>query len=191
MPPYNPSIHSLSDDEYPTFGPVKFHETEDIEKYEPSGFHPVHLGEMYDDGRYKIIHKLGSGGFSTVWLAYDVREHRYVALKIITSEASQTYRDSSFAQQFITTQMQLLGSEVFSRPLGQFWFDGPNGRHLCEVLPVLGPSISNTSHDKCRIRPSISRKLAFQAARALAYLHSQGLCHGGKLISKSYFPDLC
>jgi len=38
-------------------------DTEDLERYERGGFHPVHLGDRYDDGRYKVIHKLGAGGF--------------------------------------------------------------------------------------------------------------------------------
>jgi hypothetical protein len=32
-------------------------DSEDLERYEPGGFHPVHLGDYYDDTRYKIVHK--------------------------------------------------------------------------------------------------------------------------------------
>ena len=39
--------------------------------YRPGGFHPVCLGDTLKDDRYKIYHKLGFGGFSTVWLAND------------------------------------------------------------------------------------------------------------------------
>ena len=38
---------------------------EDLENYEPGGFHPIHLGDIYD-ASYRIVHKLGFGGFSTV-----------------------------------------------------------------------------------------------------------------------------
>jgi hypothetical protein len=43
-------------------------DTEDVERYQRGGFHPVHLGDVYDE-RYRVVHKLGAGGFSTVWLA--------------------------------------------------------------------------------------------------------------------------
>lgn len=46
---------------------------EDISKYNPGGFHPVCLGDTFKDGRYQVHHKLGWGGYSTVWLAKDKR----------------------------------------------------------------------------------------------------------------------
>ena len=55
---------------------------EDAERfsgYRPGGYHPVHLGERYgDEGRYKILHKLGNGTYSTVWLAEDLAAIKYV-----------------------------------------------------------------------------------------------------------------
>jgi hypothetical protein len=42
-----------------------------LSSYRPGGYHPVCLGDTSKDGRYKIHHKLGWGGFSTVWLAND------------------------------------------------------------------------------------------------------------------------
>jgi hypothetical protein len=49
---------------------------ESLSRYQPGGYHPVHLGDTFGNGRYKIHHKLGWGGFSTVWLAKD-RESVY------------------------------------------------------------------------------------------------------------------
>lgn len=44
-----------------------------IEDNRPGSFHPVHLGDTFHDGQYKVLRKLGEGGFSTVWLARDVK----------------------------------------------------------------------------------------------------------------------
>ena len=42
-----------------------------IFSYLEDRFHPVHLGDVYRDGRYRVIHKLGAGAYSTVWAARD------------------------------------------------------------------------------------------------------------------------
>lgn len=44
---------------------------EKISRYRPGGFHPITLGNSFKQGRYTVVHKLGYGGFSTVWVAYD------------------------------------------------------------------------------------------------------------------------
>jgi hypothetical protein len=46
---------------------------EPLHRYKPGGYHPVHLGECFNFGRYQILHKLGWGGWATVWLAKDHR----------------------------------------------------------------------------------------------------------------------
>lgn len=46
-------------------------EVEWIEDYRPGGYHPVMLGDLFND-KYKVIRKLGYGGYSTVWLAQDL-----------------------------------------------------------------------------------------------------------------------
>ena len=44
---------------------------EELSKYSPGGYHPIRLNDILHDGRYQILHKLGFGSFSTVWLARD------------------------------------------------------------------------------------------------------------------------
>lgn len=60
---------------------------EDLD-YDQGGFHPVHLGDSFDNNHYRVIHKLGYGGYATVWLAQDNKRHRYVALKILAARVS-------------------------------------------------------------------------------------------------------
>jgi serine/threonine-protein kinase SRPK3 len=42
-------------------------EEEGKDRYHVDGFHPVRLGELYND-KYKVLRKLGFGRYSTVWL---------------------------------------------------------------------------------------------------------------------------
>jgi hypothetical protein len=43
-------------------------EIECVEEYRPlpGGFHPISIGDKSSGGRYKVIHKLGFGGFFIV-----------------------------------------------------------------------------------------------------------------------------
>ncbi|MCJ1341838.1 hypothetical protein MMC31_000016 [Peltigera leucophlebia] len=65
-----------------TFVNDQMHEAEDFYHYGPGGLHPVHLGHLLDGSRYKVVHKLGQGTSSTVWLARDRSLCKYVAVKI-------------------------------------------------------------------------------------------------------------
>ncbi|KAM6536459.1 hypothetical protein FALCPG4_002463 [Fusarium falciforme] len=152
-------------------------DTEDVERYEPGGFHPVHLGDKFDKGRYRVAHKLGAGGFSTVWLARDLVESSWVALKIVLAEESESVEASATLTHRILSES--VNDPRFVTYKRYFHIDGPNGRHLCLVLPVLGPSAYRLSHYlESRLQPKVARSVALQAAQALAHLHSRGLCHG-------------
>lgn len=48
-----------------------FFDQERMGGYKPDVYHPVSLGDRFKDDRYQIYHKLGWGGYSTVWLAKD------------------------------------------------------------------------------------------------------------------------
>jgi serine/threonine protein kinase len=53
-------------------------------------YHPVNIGDILGEkeNQYEVIHKLGSGGFSTVWLARQANKKRYFALKILCANAT-------------------------------------------------------------------------------------------------------
>ena len=53
------------------------------------GYHHVRVGDVYNS-RYKVLHKLGWGYFSTVWLVWDTKESRYGALKVVKSASHYT-----------------------------------------------------------------------------------------------------
>ncbi|KAJ9416107.1 hypothetical protein QL093DRAFT_1077991 [Fusarium oxysporum] len=64
--------------------PVLYLPIEDVESpygYSPGGYHPICIGDHLTD-RYRVIHKLGYGSFSTIWLVRDEIASKYVALKV-------------------------------------------------------------------------------------------------------------
>lgn len=46
-------------------------EEEDMEDYKRGGYHYISVGDVFHEGRYITLRKLGWGHFSTVWLARD------------------------------------------------------------------------------------------------------------------------
>lgn len=60
-------------------------------------------------------------------------------------------------------------------PQEHFWHDGPNGRHLCIVMPVLGPSVAMA---KALEDVNLLKDVCSQISRGLAFLHSKGMAHG-------------
>ncbi|KAJ5153620.1 uncharacterized protein N7500_009059 [Penicillium coprophilum] len=99
--------------------------------------YPIHLGEVLNE-RYLVEHKLGFGGGSTVWMAFDQQDKREVALKVmalgkwsdneirIQNEIIKTVQDTSRLVIYAATFFLPRDEKVNHRVL---------------VVPVKGPSI--------------------------------------------------
>lgn len=162
---------------------------ENIEKYKRGGFHPIHLADTFKGGRYRILHKLGYGGFSTAWLARDEHLQRFFSLKVLTAEASD--------QQKELKMLRYLDQRAQGNPrrnsivyiLDNFTIEGPNGTHICYVSQIGGPSIAQLLDSPGQIAGSrrlhgpLARKLAGQLANAVFFMHSFGITHGGMMIA--------
>jgi hypothetical protein len=64
-----------------------FHAIDDVEhsyRYGPGGYHPVAIGDQLG-GYHCVLHKLGHGNYSAVWLARDETLQRLVATKVCTT----------------------------------------------------------------------------------------------------------
>jgi serine/threonine-protein kinase SRPK3 len=152
--------------------------------YRAGGFHPVHLGDQFKKDRYTVIHKLGYGGFATVWLARDLNRSRYVALKILAARLSRDCPEVEILRRLKESE-QHRGKAFVMSMLDHFWIEGPNGRHLCVVSEVGGPSIKQFNDcpglvsGSRRLNAVVARKMALQATEGLAYIHSTGTVHGG------------
>ncbi|KAK0106908.1 hypothetical protein ONS95_003625 [Cadophora gregata] len=158
--------------------PSGLERVENLAMYEVGGLHPVELGQSYQEGRYKIVHKLGNGGFSTTWLARDSRNNIYVALKFVASDASKGYGDLKTLRDISSAASTHAGTRYINHLLDEFFVDGPNGQHLCLVTKVLGANVAHVSSDFHRLSGKASQEVASQAVSALSYLHSLGICHG-------------
>ena len=160
---------------------------EDVEKYRSGGFHPIHLGDALKGGRYRVLHKLGYGGFSTVWLARDENQNRLVSLKVLTADASRQPTELQLLRHLDEHAQASPWRGNIIAALDDFTIDGPNGTHLCYVSQPGGPSLSAISDSPGevagtrRLRAPLARKLTRQLAKAVSFIHDVGIVHGGTL----------
>ncbi|KAJ7661665.1 kinase-like domain-containing protein [Mycena rosella] len=154
---------------------------EDWEDYKPGGYHPVKIGDAFSDNRYQIVRKLGWGHFSTVWLAWDSKMKRHVALKVVKSAAryTETALDEIKLLQRLITSSTPSGaanhpgrSHVISF-LDHFRHTGPNGTHVCMVFEVLGENLLGLvkRHQNKGVPMPIVKQIAKQVLLGLDYMH--------------------
>ncbi|KAG9232735.1 putative serine protein kinase [Amylocarpus encephaloides] len=185
-PPSTPPPRALKDDER-RFKTITL-PCEWLEDYRPGGYHPVLLGDVFNNGQYKVIRKLGEGSYSTVWLARDLRNSRYVALKILVSEISESTTELRILR-YITEVTPAEGARYITQLLDEFEHHGPNGIHKCVVLEPMGPSVNTLVEElpqfkhrrrgmKVRYPRQMAKAILKQSLQALAFLHENSIVHG-------------
>lgn len=135
----SPSSESSSDD-----GTENAGDEEDMEDYCKGGYHPVHVGEQYKDGKYTVVRKLGWGHFSTVWLSRDNTNGKHVALKVVRSAAHYTETaidEIKLLKKVVEANPNHPGKKYVVQLLDSFEHKGPNGTHVCMVFEVLGENL--------------------------------------------------
>ena len=169
---------------------------EDIQLYRPGGLHPLSIGDVFAKGRYKVLHKLGYGRSSTVWLARDQGpqgqspiSESLVALKVISAFESRKYEVAELAVLFkidaFISATQSTARDSIQVIKDHFIEEGLNGAHLCIVYQLAGPSLHSMTSapwraaGSRRLRGNLARKVAKQIASAVKLIHSAGVVHGG------------
>ncbi|XPT00654.1 Non-specific serine/threonine protein kinase [Ascochyta lentis] len=155
-------------------------DAEPLHRYHKGGYHPVHLGDLLKHGRYKILHKLGWGGYSTVWAARDLREQTYVAVKISVAEPTRQNHEFTVLRAIAAAHSDEPGRGYLMTMQDYFQLDGPNGTHDCLVIEFLGPSVADVldAHSSIERLPGIVAKtIAKQILLGLNYLHEQEIGH--------------
>ncbi|KAF2845256.1 kinase-like protein [Plenodomus tracheiphilus IPT5] len=155
-------------------------DTEPLHRYHKGGYHPVHLGDCLINGRYKVLHELGWGGYSTVWAARDTRNQTYVAVKIAVSEPNHQNRETTVLRTIGATHSDQPGYQYLMTMQDSFQIIGPNGTYACLVLELLGPSVADLfDAHSCieRLPGTLAKTIAKQALLGLCFLHEQKIAH--------------
>ncbi|XP_027365638.1 SRSF protein kinase 2 isoform X1 [Abrus precatorius] len=151
-------------------------EDEGTEDYRRGGYHAVRIGDTFNSGLYVVQSKLGWGHFSTVWLAWDTKHSRYVALKV--QKSAQHYTEAAMDE--ITILQQIAEGDPDDKKcvvklLDHFKHSGPNGQHVCMVFEYLGDNLLTLiKYSDYRGMPiSMVKEICFHILVGLDYLHKQ------------------
>ncbi|ATY59321.1 kinase-like domain [Cordyceps militaris] len=162
---------------------------ENIDRYCQGGLHPVCLHDTFKNGRYEVVHKLGWGRSSTIWLATDLKRDAFVALKIFTASSSANLsaaREVAMLKSF-QNRWYILAPKFYKA----FVHKGPNGSHICLITDFAGPSlqhlITKYRDRDYRLPLDVILRLSRQLIVATMNLHEAGIAHGNLSATKVVF----
>ncbi|KAG2143221.1 hypothetical protein BD769DRAFT_1348206, partial [Suillus cothurnatus] len=124
-----------------------------------------------------VLHKLGLGSMSTVWLAKDAVENRCVTPKIVIADLSSNNGESAILQWLGTRPRDHPGAKHIVQVHDSFQIQGLNGMHQVLVMDVLR-SLYSLIHQA--VFPQQWSSVCRQVVLGLAYLHQEAVVHGGK-----------
>lgn len=178
---------------FPTIQSDQLVEEEELPDYKPDRFYPVRLGEIFR-GRYQAIAKLGFGTSSTTWLARDLKDCQYVALKIYV-HTSLVHRELPFYHH-IARRMENSSPQKrvnIRKLLDSFQLAGPCGTHIALVFEAAQMSLRDM---KSVFRPDgfdedFVRGAIFELLKILDFLHTYGATvhtdvHPGNMLLGAY-----
>ena len=114
---------------YSTSNSSDYSEESDSLKYNPGG-------EILND-KYLLISELGSGTFSTVWLAYNINNKKYCAVKIQDSNEIETgLEESKLLNRFKNERCPYINKLIES-----FHHRTEYGEHICMVSDLMAGSL--------------------------------------------------
>ncbi|MGH7468648.1 MAG: protein kinase domain-containing protein [Longimicrobiales bacterium] len=122
--------------------------------------------------RYAIERKVASGGHASVFLAYDLKNDRHVALKVLRPELSAILGSERFLSEIrVTANLQ------HPHILPLFESGSANGL-LYYVMPfVAGESLRDRLLREKQLSVEESTRIATHVASALDYAHRHGILH--------------
>jgi serine/threonine protein kinase len=167
-------------DNYPGFVDV-----ESLANYTLGGYCPINIDDRFRNGSdiYTIIHKLGFGRASTVWLAkrekLNTGNISFHALKILRADFSTQDTYAEYTTLWYLEQLNRESHPGLVHVQDRFHISSANGKHHCFVLPFLGPSLCDR-----RVLDAMSREtrqsVCEQLAHAVNYIHASDVCHAGE-----------
>ena len=128
-------------------------------------------------GRYDIIEQIGVGGMSYIYKAYDTRERRVVAIKMLKEELAF---DDEFVKKF---QSEALASKGIRHKNVVSAYDvvDEGSMHYMVLDYAEGITLNKYIADKGRLSNEETVDISLQVARGIRAAHQNGIIHRGRI----------
>lgn len=165
---------------------------ESQEQYDPKSadsngaLYPICIGDIIHchEGCYEIVHRLGKGAYSVVWLARDLQRNECVAFKVMVagSVGEKEFSNQHLLKKALHDQYASrlnLYKDTFLPPSPyNATVEPPPIFHRVLVLPLEGPSLREGQlHFDSSLRSRMTA--AKSLLEALRNLHQAGFVHSG------------
>jgi len=132
------------------------------------------------EGRFEVRRKLGWGQYSSVWLAWDSVDHKYVSVKILTSYAT-THLQSGNMQELDILKRLDTNPNIGLHLISDFILPDKDGDspHQCLVTTLFSSSLGHLAkHWDVPILPRpLAKKIVRDVLEDLVEIHRVGIIH--------------
>ena len=128
-------------------------------------------------GRFQILRELGQGAMGKVYLAYDSKIHRQVAIKTVSILDSIPPEEIQETRDRFLREAQAAGKLIHPHIVTVFDVGEDQGTSFIAMEFVEGETLDLYTRPGCLLPLERVLKIVSQACRALDYAHSQHIVH--------------
>ncbi|CAG8233561.1 unnamed protein product [Penicillium salamii] len=175
----SPSVRQFTQPSVQLFDSNQKFEEETHPGYIAEDSYSVNIGQVFQS-RYKVVGKLGFGGYSTVWLCKDLTWDKYLALKVFRRDSAEGEREMANYHRINTVKSSHAGAMLVRTALDNFQIEDTRGSYQVIIHRPLGVRLYDLRHRFTeRILPEKAVKMVLaHLLLALDYLYTEtGIVH--------------
>ncbi|KAG6895867.1 hypothetical protein C0993_009016 [Termitomyces sp. T159_Od127] len=156
------------------------------------GWAKIEFDQVLCDGEWVIKRKLGWGMSSSIWLAFDTKKKKYVAIKVLKGYENLLRQTGHDAYEFAALHAVAMGKydaphclriyAAFNLP-SRTW----DGNHVCYVTELHGGNVVRLAKHYRSFPLNLSKRILLHTLRGIASTHENGYIHTDLKLDNIFF----